>query len=68
MMDWSGKICAQLRSQKDVANVLTGRDGVVLGRFSGAADRTNVAAVCVLLDKILSTPSQVDSARNATSP
>lgn len=69
MMDWSGKICAQLRSQKDVANVLVlGRDGVVLGRFSGAADRTNVAAVCVLLDKILSTPSQLDSARNATSP
>ena len=69
MMDWSGKVCAQLSYQKEIANVLViGRDGVVLGRFYGAADGTNAAAVCVLLDKSLSTPSQLNSGHKSISP
>jgi len=57
MMDWSGQICAQLSYGKNVANILVvGFDGAILGRFSGAADASNIAAACAVLDKALAIP------------
>ena len=54
MMDWSGKVCARLGYQPDLANILIlGRDGSVLGRFTGGAVETNRAAAFDALDKAL---------------
>jgi len=54
MMDWSGKVCAQLGYQPDLANILIlSRDGSVLGRFTGGAVETNRAAAFDALDKAL---------------
>jgi hypothetical protein len=62
MMDWSGKVCAQFSYKKDVANILVmGRDGAILGRFSGVATGPNIAETCALLDQALSNPPQVAS-------
>ena len=59
MIDWSGKICEQLSYRKDIANILVlGRDGAILGRFSGQAHGAIVTEACALLDKILSVPSK----------
>ena len=54
MMDWSGKVCARLGYQPDLANILIlGRDGSILGRFTGGAVETNRAAAFDALDKAL---------------
>ena len=54
MMDWSGKVCARLGYQPDLANILIlGRDGSVLGRFTGGAVETNRVAAFDALDKVL---------------
>ena len=69
MMDWTGKVCAQLSYKKDVVNLLVlGRDGAILGRFSGLANGPNVAEACAVLDKALSDPPHVTSNRTITSP
>ncbi len=54
MMDWSGQICAQLKYQPELANLLViSREGAILGRFSGAASGPKVAELSALLDKSL---------------
>ena len=54
MMDWSGEVCARLGYQPDLANILIlGRDGSVLGRFTGGAVETNRVAAFDALDKAL---------------
>lgn len=54
MMDWSGKVCYRLGYQPDLANILIlGRDGSVLGRFTGGAVETNRTAAFDALDKAL---------------
>jgi len=59
MMDWSGKVCAQLSYKKDVANILLlSRDGSILARFSGRADGPQIAEACALLDKALARPKK----------
>jgi hypothetical protein len=69
MMDWSGKVCAQFSYKKDVANILVmGRNGAILGRFSGLANRQNIAETCALLDQALSNPPQVAWDRKSTTP
>ena len=55
MMDWSGNVCAQLGRSENVANILVvGSDGVILGRFTGVAEDTNITAACAVLDKAVS--------------
>lgn len=59
MLDWSGKICAQLGYQKDVANILVlDRHGFIQARFTGAATPAAVAAAGAALDKVLPAPSK----------
>ena len=69
MMDWSGEVCEELSYQKDVANILVlGRDGAILGRFSGPANGLKIAEACALVDKALSDLSQVEPVGKSTSP
>ena len=59
MMDWSGKVCAELNYKKGVANILVlSRDGAILGRFSGRADGPNMSEACAVLDKAISNPEK----------
>jgi hypothetical protein len=59
MLDWSGRVCAQLGYQRDVANILVlDRNGVIQARFTGAATSAAVALVSAALDKVLAAPSQ----------
>ena len=59
MLDWSGRVCAQLGYQRDVANILVlDRNGVIQARFTGAATSAAVALVGGALDKVLAAPSQ----------
>jgi hypothetical protein len=54
MLDWSGEVCARLKYERDVANLLVfDRNGAILGRFAGRASGTNLARVCAVLDQTL---------------
>lgn len=54
MMDWSGTNCAAFNYQKNVANVLLiGRDGAILGRFTGPASKQTIAKLREVLDRAL---------------
>jgi hypothetical protein len=67
MMDWSGKVCAQLGYRRGVANILILEcNGVVIGRFSGAASETNLLHAASTLDLALSTHTK--SLNAATNP
>ncbi len=60
MMDWSGKVCAQLGYQPELANILIlGRDGSVVGRFAGAATETTLGDAFKMLDGALSKNSSL---------
>jgi len=57
MMDWSGKVCAQLGYQPGQANILIlNQNGKVLGRFTGEAVERKRTAACHLIDQALSSP------------
>jgi len=57
MLDWSGKVCAQLGYKKDEANILVlDRNGRIHARFTGVATAVAVAEAGVVLDKLLSNP------------
>lgn len=59
MLDWSGRVCAQLGYQKDVANILVlDRNGVIQARFTGAAEPAAVTSARAALDKVLLAPSK----------
>jgi hypothetical protein len=66
MMDWSGKVCAQLGYRRGVSNILVlGCDGVVLARFSGPASETNLRQAVAALDSALSIrPSIISTAKS----
>jgi len=69
MMDWSGKVCAQLSYKPDVANILViGRNGAILGRFSGLANVPKLAEACSLLDRVLSHTQPIKQDKKATTP
>ena len=69
MMDWSGKVCAQLSYKPDVANILViGRDGAILGRFSGLANVPKLAEACSLLDRVLSHTQPIKKDKKTTTP
>jgi hypothetical protein len=69
MMDWSGKVCAQLSYQRDVANILVlGRTGAILGRFSGLADGPNIVAACAVVDQALASPPPIAARPKSLSP
>jgi len=54
MLDWSGKVCAQLGYRSGTANILVlGRDGRILARFSGPASESNVREATLTLDAAL---------------
>jgi hypothetical protein len=54
MLDWSGKVSAELNFQPGDANVLIlDRDGTILGHIIGAAVETNRTAVYTLVDQAL---------------
>jgi hypothetical protein len=55
MLDWSGKICAQLGYTKDEANILIiDRKGLIQARFTGIATTAAVADVSAVLNRLLS--------------
>ena len=54
MMDWSGTNCAAFHYQKNVANILLiGRDGAILGHFTGPASEQTMAKLREVLDPAL---------------
>ena len=54
MLDWTGKVCAQLGYEKGVANILIlGHDGAILGRSTGPATERAGAEFNVALEKTL---------------
>jgi hypothetical protein len=54
MLDWSGTNCAAFHYQKNVANVIViGRDGAILGHFTGPASEQNMAQLREVLDPAL---------------
>ena len=56
MLDWSGKVCAQLGYKKDEANILViDRNGRIHARFTGVATAAAVTEAGTALDKLLST-------------
>jgi len=55
MLDWTGKVCAQLGYEKGVANILIlGHDGAILGRSTGPATEQACAEFNIVLEKSLS--------------
>ena len=57
MLDWSGKVCAQIGYQHGVANLLLiGRDGVIHARFTGVATTAAIAEAAATLEKALALP------------
>lgn len=58
MLDWTGKVCAQIGYRKQQANVLVlGRDGSIQARFSGEATPKGIAEAIAALDKALAAGS-----------
>lgn len=59
MLDWTGKVCAQLGYEKGVANILIlGHDGAILGRSTGPATERACADFNVILEKTLAAPTK----------
>lgn len=51
MLDWSGSVVKQLKPVRSLANVLVlNTNGIVLTRFQGAAEATQLARLFALLD------------------
>ena len=68
MMDWSGKVCAQLGYQQGLANILIlDHRGNVLGRFTGDAVETKRTAAFNLIDQALSPPKPAPAVSTAKS-
>ena len=66
MLDWSGKVCALLGYQKDMANLLViDRNGAIRGRFTGPATPAALVEAGATLDAILSMPATTASTNTA---
>lgn len=62
MLDWSGKVCAQMDFHPGCVNVFVlDRNGSILGHIIGAAAETNRNSVFAVVDRALST--QVSSVK-----
>ncbi len=60
MLDWSGKVCAQIGYQAGVANLLLiGRDGVIHARFTGVATPAAIDAANATLENALVLPPKL---------
>lgn len=54
MLDWTGKVCAKLGYEKNVANVLIiDPAGIIVGRFQGPATEQATAQFNTALEKVL---------------
>jgi hypothetical protein len=59
MLDWSGKVCAQIGYKKDEANLLVlDRAGRIQARFTGLATPAAITEAAAVLDQLLSAEHQ----------
>ncbi|HMP82518.1 MAG TPA: hypothetical protein PKA41_07395 [Verrucomicrobiota bacterium] len=55
MLDWTGETCAAFQHQRGVANaIVVDRDGLIRGRFTGAATDNNLNRTIALLSALIS--------------